>query len=224
MGTYNFTPGNFTSGSTVLGQLQLTTGSSNWYAVTYSSTLTMSIVSGPSEPAPPPTAPPSVSIVKGWNLIDVPGPNSGIASLADITTSINNYIGVGTISAAATYRNGRFLMYVPGYSANAPLSSTQGVFVLSTTSGTWVPPGSVYTSGQVVNLARGWNLVAAPYPTSGLATDVIAGQIGSAVVEIATYSGGTYKVYLPGSSPPFLVTATSGMWIQSTAAVTWTPH
>jgi hypothetical protein len=86
-----------------------------------------------------------------------------------------------------------------------------------------MPSGNTYTSSQLVSLSAGWNLVAAPYPTHGVMTDAIAGQVGPAVTEIATYSNGSYRVYVPGMGSPFLVTASSGMWIACTSPTVWTP-
>jgi hypothetical protein len=125
-----------------------------------------------------------------------------------------------------------FHLDVPGYSSDQTLDSTQGVFVLSQRAGSWHPTGAAYATGQTISLRQGWNLVAAPYPATGLYTAVIASQIQSScsgactVREIALQLGGSYSVYLPGNngSLDFAAPPTSGMWILLSAPATWTPH
>jgi hypothetical protein len=171
----------------------------------------------------------AVPISQGWNLIDVSLPSTTLTSLAAVVTAMNDpsQVGAGAVSAAGIYANGRFRLYVPGYSTNQPLHPTSGFFVLSKKAGTWTQAeNSSYTSGQAVTLAKGWNLVAAPYPTPGLSTDTIVSQIqaqGGSAREVATYSGGSYHVYTSGGTA-FTVSATSGMWIESASPSTWTPQ
>jgi hypothetical protein len=174
------------------------------------------------------------SIAPGWNLISAPVQSGSLTTLSGVVASLNAALGSGSISVAATYGKGRFALYVPGYSTNQSLTPSQGIFVYDTRAGTgsWSPAGTAYASGQSVALRPGWNLVAAPYPLSGMSAASIATQIDStcssgpcSVKEIARYFGGAYTTYLPGSgSTPFTVSATSGMWIQMNVAATWNPH
>jgi hypothetical protein len=85
-----------------------------------------------------------------------------------------------------------------------------------------------------VALQRGWNLVAAPFPCSGLDTDTLALEIeaqGGVPTTIAAReaTGGyaTYVIPRGGPSQPLdlglTLPCTSGFWVQVTKASTWTP-
>jgi photosystem II stability/assembly factor-like uncharacterized protein len=170
------------------------------------------------------------SIAPGWNLLSLPRQLTGISSMSGLVNSVNGSLGSGTASALATYVNGRFQVYVPGYSADADLDPSQGIFIRSSaaTAKTWTASGSDYPQGTPVSLNHGWNLVAAPYPGTGLTGDGIKSELGSAcgLQEIATYSGGSYHVYTPGGGPSgsgFQVPATAGMWIECSSSGAWTP-
>jgi len=75
-----------------------------------------------------------------------------------------------------------------------------------------------YHTGQSVPLLAGWNLVAAPFPTAGLGSDVVATQIdgiepgGGTVTAVAAEVNGAMQVYVPGTGAPFRVPSTSAMW------------
>jgi hypothetical protein len=181
-----------------------------------------------------PTSFGGILIHQGWNLIDVPYQGSGINSFSSLLASMNGtgQLGAGSVTIGATYRNGTFHLYVPGYSPDQLLTSSQGIFVFSTHLGSWHPGGSTFTTGQTIALQRGWNLVAAPFPTHGLSASTIASQIetqcGSgncAVQEIVVQSGGSYETYLAGGrGSTFTAPATHGVWILMSAPASWTPH
>jgi RHS repeat-associated protein len=163
----------------------------------------------------------SVSIDIGWNLISLPV-QSGISSASGLIASLTSKLGAGTISEVAIFTGGHYHLFVPGFSTELPLQAAQGIFVHSSTAGTWSPSGTAYTSPQPVYLQTGWNLVAAPFPSSGIDAALIASQIGTCVTEIATYAGGSYHTWVP-SGPAMSVQSTSGMWIYCTAATPWSP-
>jgi hypothetical protein len=162
----------------------------------------------------------------GWNLIDIPLQTTGVTSMSTLVASLTGYtqLGSGAVAAAATYANGRFSVYVPGYSTDQPLSPNQGIFLASTRSGLWAPDGSSYASGVGLSLAPGWNLVAAPYPPGGLHASTIASEVRQCgVQEIAVYSGGGYQVWTPTSGTDFVVPSYGGVWIECTGPGSWTP-
>jgi hypothetical protein len=176
-----------------------------------------------------------VPIISGWNLLDLPVHDSTLTSLSVLVSSLNGQLGAGSATVGAVYANGRFSLYVPGYSADVPLSSTSGIFIRSTKVGTWnglqtVAGSSFYTSGQPVLLAPGWNLVGVPFPAQGLKASKIATEIDPAcatpsctVQEIAIYSNGSYQTYVPGGGTDLSVPATAGVWIEMSAGTSWTP-
>ncbi len=127
-------------------------------------------------------------------------------------------------AAAAAYANGRFTVYVPGYSPPDFVQPWQGVFVLASGPSSATLQGTAYSTGVPVPLHPGWNLVAAPYPSSGMSTSTIKGEAGACnVQEIATYTSGSgYSVWLPGQ-PGRTIPSTSGMWVLCTGSSTWTP-
>jgi hypothetical protein len=174
-----------------------------------------------------------ISLVHGWNLIGVP--LLGVNSMATLATSINTSLGTsGSVSVVATYGGGRFALYVPGYSADQPLSPGQGIFVRSTGTGTWKASGPAYFASPPVQLQRGWNLVAAASPSAGLSAGKMAAEIDPAcassacsVKAIVKYINGAYVTYIPGGSgtgTSFTVLPTDGVWIQMSTPTTWTPH
>jgi hypothetical protein len=165
-------------------------------------------------------------VAPGWNLLDVPLQNTSISSMSGLVASMTaaGQLGASAITAAATYANGRFAVYVPGYSADQPLSSTQGIFVNSARSGIWAPVGANYISGQALSLQPGWNLIASPYPPGGLHASVIASEsTGCSVQEIAIYSGGSYQVWSPSSGTDFTVPNYGGAWIECASQGSLTP-
>jgi hypothetical protein len=166
----------------------------------------------------------------GWSLIDLPLDSSGsaapITSASILAGSLDDpgNLGPNAVAAIATYTNSRFQLYVPGYSADLPLAPTQGIFVLAGAGGTWLAPGTAYAAGQAVTLQPGWNLVAAPFPATGLMASGISSQVsGCGVQEIATYTGGSYQTWLPGGTD-VLAPAVGGFWMECMASGTWTPR
>jgi hypothetical protein len=169
----------------------------------------------------------NVPLGKGWNLLDVPLSGSGIATTETLLSRLNA-AGVGA-GAAAVYGNGKFAVYLPGYSDPLSLRQYSGVFVLVSNAGTWTVWGRAYLSGLTTPLTAGWSLVAAPFPAAGLQSDALVHEISSAcpsdtVGEIATYSPASgYTAYTPGGTP-IPVAATNGFWVQSSApCASWTP-
>jgi hypothetical protein len=175
-----------------------------------------------------------VPIVVGWNLLNLPVHDPTLTRMSGLITALNSQLGLGSATVGALYGNGRFSLYVPGYSADVPLSSTSGIFIRSTKAGTWnglqtVAGSSFYTAGQPVSLASGWNLVGVPYPAQGLKASAMATEIDPAcaappcsVKEIAIFSGGSYQTYIPGGTD-LSVPATAGVWIEMSTGTTWTP-
>jgi RHS repeat-associated protein len=172
-----------------------------------------------------PSAPGAVTIYQGWNLISVPVQDSALHTVSGLVSSLTASLGSGSVKVVSIYNNGRFSVYVPGYSPDQPLTASEGVFVLTTTSGTWSPSGNPYSSGQPADLHPGWNLVAAPYPGTGLNGSDINAQIGPtcSLQEVVTYTGSGYQTYLPGQSGSFHGPATAGMWVLCGKGSSWTP-
>lgn len=97
-----------------------------------------------------PTTVSTVPIVQGWNLLDLPLMQSTPTTASSLVSYLDgaSQLGAGSVRALATYASGRFSLYVSGYSSNLSLQSTQGIFLLSNKSGTWVPTGVSYPSGS----------------------------------------------------------------------------
>ncbi len=166
-----------------------------------------------------------VAIAPGWNLITVPVLGS-ISSAAALASSMNDssQLGTGAISTIATYSGGKYSLYVPGYSPDLPLQPEQGIWVYSSKSGSWKAAGAAFATSSPINLQTGWNLVGFPYPSSGLTTTQIAGQVGgSAVQRIALYQNGNYTTWRAGQAG-FSVPASTGLWMYVTSSTTWSPQ
>jgi hypothetical protein len=167
----------------------------------------------------------SVSIRNGWNQIDVPVTGS-VATASGLVASMNTtgQLGSGAVTIASTYSNGRYNLYVPGYSGDQMLSSTQGVFVLSTVAGTWSVSGGAPSNGSIA-LSPGWNLVAAPGRAAGETSVTIAAQVsaGCNLEEVATYTSTGYSVWTPTAPTSFAVPTTAGVWMECKATGAWSP-
>src|SRR5947209_7358727 len=166
------------------------------------------------------TAP--VPLSTGWNLLALPVQQAAFSSASGLVSAVNGQLGPGTIAALAVYGQGRYRPYVPGFSADLPISPAQGIFLLSTSTGTWTPTGTPFSAPQTVYLQDGWNLVAAPFPSPSLDTATMASEIGACVHEIVTYSRGSYSTWLPGMSTQ-TVPSTAGMWVLCSGGIPWSP-
>lgn len=201
----------FTVNLADVGSQSITVGDTSTSALTATSTITV-----------------GVGITTGWNLIDLPLQGSALGTTSALVSSLTGALSPGSISAVATYSSGQFHLFVPGYSTDLSLDPSSGFFVLSTSNGTWMQAGTLYTAAQAVTLNPGWNLVAAPYPLGGLTGDAINAELGSqcGLQEVATYQSGSYGVYTPAIGPSgsgFHVPPTAGMWVLCTNAYSWTP-
>jgi hypothetical protein len=165
---------------------------------------------------------PAVTLSTGWNLIDVPVPDASLLHASALIGTIESGYPNTTVQALAGYHDGRFSLYVPGYSAQVAIKPTDGLFVLVSSRTTWVPPGSVPAVAVPVALTPGWNLVAAPAPPLGLTAEDVASQANCGVNVIVTLSSGAYHAWVPGDAD-VAIPATSGMWIECGHASTWTP-
>lgn len=131
----------------------------------------------------------SVPIVRGWNLISLPVQTIAITSLNNLVNDLDQpaNLGAGAIAAATIYAHGRFQVYVPGYSPDVPLSTPEGIFVLSIRAGTWTPTGTQYSATPAISLEPGWNLVAVDYPIDGITAGAFAEEAAACdVLEMAT--------------------------------------
>ena len=193
----------------------------------------------------------AVTIQKGTTLIGVPVSGiTDTKALVTSMESAGN-LPAGAITQVQVYQNGAYQTYKPFQGKAIPLTRTEGILVTSNVAGTWTPSGTPYTSGPTISLQPGWNLVAATYPNPGLMTDSIFNQIeeetGACTANVLTNgsctptiteiksigAGGQTIDWKPtpadstgnatwpqtyGNQIPF----TSGMWIYSTKAISWT--
>jgi hypothetical protein len=193
----------------------------------------------------------AVPIQKGTTLIGVPVSGITSTSQLASSLMGPGQLPAGSITQIQLYHKGAYQTYTPGKGKALPLARTDGILVTSTVAGTWKPAGTLYTSAPTIQLNPGWNLVSATYPNPGLMTDTIYSQIAAetgactvgvlsneacspTITEIRTVGAGGQTIdWKPapadatgnatwpqtyGNQVPF----TSGMWIYSTKALTWT--
>jgi hypothetical protein len=164
-------------------------------------------------------------LATGWNLLGLPTTQYPHASAlaADLQTQ-NPGLVVRLIS---TYANGRYLPYLPGFSADLSLQQGQGTDILTSKAGSWLPQGSPPASAAPLRLQRGWNLLSVPYPTSMTAATMVS-ELSSAGLqpqEVAELSGGAWQVYLAsGSGTTFTLTRTQAVMVLLGASGSWTPQ
>lgn len=150
----------------------------------------------------------------GWSLIGIPNGGSSVTSTQALVNQINGQNSAGTISAVATYRTGRFALYVPNYSASYAVAPGMGIFVRATKGYTWTPDGTPITSGISIPVSVGWSLLSAPYPTGYTATSILK-QIndeGGNAKQLSTYRG-TYTSYTQASTTDVAISPTQGFWV-----------
>src|SRR5947209_4731654 len=86
-----------------------------------------------------------VDLLAGWNLIDIPLAGTGVSNASTMTASIDAFIAPDAVQAIAIYVDGRFQVFVPGYSPEMPLAPSQGIAVLLRSPGSWNPTGTPYS-------------------------------------------------------------------------------
>jgi hypothetical protein len=174
--------------------------------------------------------PATLSLVAGWNAIDLPVQTS-LSSLVGLATNIDGQTGASTVAAVTAYRNGRYQIALPGYAADVTFGPSDGILVLASAPASWHLSGPSYAAAQPITLVRGWNLVAAPFPLGGLMASTVGSEAkgcasvgGADVRAVATLSGGSYHTWVPGTTSQNLAIAnTQGFWIECDTAGSLTP-
>jgi uncharacterized protein YkwD len=113
------------------------------------------------------------------------------------------------------------------------LNAGEGVILDMNGKGSWRPPaGRQRYVVPAVELHAGWNLVAAPYPMSGLTCDTIADGLARSGVELLQVTLGAApiagtKICLPGKGAldnDEVISSDSAFWVKSSGAATWYPN
>lgn len=168
----------------------------------------------------------AVPVSPGFNLMTAPLQN-GVTGASQLAASMNSpsQLGAGAIDQIDLPDNGDWDAFVPGASPNLPITSTEGIAVDDTqqTSGLWVPPGQPYQAAQQVQLQAGWNLVAAPYPYTGLTASQIGTESQSCdPQEVAVWQDSEYLTWTPGGSD-LSIPAYRAIWLLCGSSGSWTP-
>jgi hypothetical protein len=164
-------------------------------------------------------------LAAGWTLLDVPV-QSGVTTLGGLVGSLDGSVGAGTVREAVVYHAGQEQVYVPDYSADLTLGSSDGVAVDLAAGGVWQLVGTAYTGGVQVTFTPGWNLIAVPWTSSGSLTASGLASAASAcgVKAVAVESGGAMHTWTSGSQLALNLTATEGVWVQCAGSGSWTPQ
>lgn len=156
----------------------------------------------------------------GWTFVAVPTTmTTGTASA--LATNLNTALG-GKLKAIAVLRNGRFRLFVPGYSSDFTLLFAEGVAVLSgdTVNHTWSAGGSLLSAGGSYPLHAGWNLagpVRQPRTMAEVCSDTGATQVA------VYHAGSGYTTYTCSSLPasPPVITDEQSIMLRESSAHTW---
>jgi hypothetical protein len=167
-----------------------------------------------------------VAAAPGWNLLDSPDEIPYTPILA--STLVHGLFSTDghriTIGALATYKEGVFSVYLPGYSADRVIHAEDGILAQTSQAGIWSPDGAAAQSALPIALSAGWNLVAAPYPEADQQARAIATAASSCNVRaIATEVNGSYQTWTPAQGGVLAIPSTSGLWIECGQTGTWTP-
>jgi hypothetical protein len=119
-----------------------------------------------------------VTLLKGWNLINLPtGYFTHAENLEDSIESLSGHENESLVSEIATFNDGRFNVTIPDVN-NQTLTRGEGIFVYVTSGpAAWTPPGTPYTSATAIHLGTGWNLIGAAWPNPGVMTDSMFNEI-----------------------------------------------
>jgi hypothetical protein len=152
------------------------------------------------------------SLNAGWNLLELP--SDAPYTAASMIASIQGENPGLSVQILATYANGRFQIYVPGYAADYALRQGEGFFVLSSKAGSWQTSGNFPVTHVTHSLSPGWNLVGVPTPQLTTGQQVCA-SIPSSIncQEVAAYQNGAYVVYSPGGGGTVTLNVYAGAFV-----------
>jgi hypothetical protein len=161
-----------------------------------------------------------IDVPAGWSLLGIPSTED--TSMASAVFGDLNGAGAlnGHATILAVYRNGRYLLYIPGYTQDFVLRFGEALAVLSTDSvaHSWAPGGSILTSGGTHTMPHGWNIVA---PVRAAMTEqAICSQIGARAQVVVPLGGSSYVcgsgtgALIPNMQGVFVQMATDGSWTQ----------
>jgi hypothetical protein len=170
---------------------------------------------------------PSVNLTQGWNALGVPTTAYTDTSTLSSDIQSQNSSGGLTVNAVATFADGRYSIFVPGFSSPVSLAQASGVEVLTSTSGAWMPSGTPASSSIQVPLHTGWNFVSVPFPVTITASHLcsqISATTGLSCNAAAIYTPGGVTAFTPGSGATnFTVNRSIGVMVDVTGMGNWTP-
>jgi uncharacterized protein YkwD len=195
--------------------------------------------------------------VRGRAAHTAMGGTAAMPTAGSLVASIDKQAKHDAVKDVRIFVNGHWLEYIPpkphreeqgrrherfhrslqaraaSESADMTLNAGEGVIVDMNGKADWRPPaGRQRYVVPAVQLDEGWNLVAAPYPMSGLTCDTIADGLARSGVELLAVTlasaplQGT-KMCLPGKGAldnDEIIPSDSAFWVKSSGAATWYPN
>jgi len=147
--------------------------------------------------------------------------------------SIDKQLKGKVVKSVRVYVSGRWKTYRPGRSKNFALYTNEGVVVTMKHKGRWRPGTREerYTSPRI-QLHRGWNFVAAPYPITGMTCHAVRLELAGKNDRLKEISIGprpnTGVIMKPkhgkwGNDLTMHISDQDGFWIDDAGSGTWTP-
>jgi hypothetical protein len=168
----------------------------------------------------------SLNLNTGWTLVGLPL-ESQTSWLAQAWLDDINGQG-GSCSEVNRWQNGRWDGHLDGLPFNNfAIELGSGYFLKAGANSTWSYQGQGLTSGVLVNLQSGWNLIGVPYPTAGQTAqsllDEIAAQGGSCS-EIDRWQNGRWDGHIDGLPfNNFALEPTAGYFLKCSETSAFTP-
>jgi len=154
---------------------------------------------------------------------------------AALVSSVDHQLGRHDVKYVKIYLDGRWRTYRPGRSHNFPLYTSEGVVLKLRHKGTWQPPvGGERAAAPTVRLHRGWNFVAAPYPTNHMTCHAVRLELsrsGDKLEQITVGPSPTHGTIMApnskgewGEDLSMVIDDESGFWVKDAGSATWTPN
>ncbi len=169
----------------------------------------------------------TISFVPGWNLITLPLNPVTPYKAESLLVAINGQGGACSDIDRWIY-GGWEGHHAGGVINNFDIVLGEGYFVKCTQVSDWILDGSRLSSGVMLNLIPGWNLVGIPYPESGYKAQTVMNGVtaqGGSCSEMVHWVYGGWETY--STALPFLnnydVLPYEGYFVKCAVAHSYTP-
>ena len=174
----------------------------------------------------------TLSLVSGWNLINLPISPTESYQAQSLLDEINSQ--GGACSEIDRWDGSGWVGHIDGLSFNNfDINQGEGYFIKCSTSSDWTVSGYPIESAISLNLISGWNLIGVPYPSvvpypqSGYLAQSLLDDINSqsgACSEVDRWDGSGWVGHIDGLSfNNFEINNDEGYFVKCSQSSTFTP-